>query len=50
MAASGPIGLLGFKDDFYDDIMNFSSIQGNITSKSFPNKICNGQMFHLNKK
>jgi Sep-tRNA:Cys-tRNA synthetase len=41
MAASGPIGLLGFKDDFYDDIMNFSSIQGNITSKSFPNKICN---------
>ncbi|TFG17954.1 MAG: aminotransferase class V-fold PLP-dependent enzyme, partial [Promethearchaeota archaeon] len=41
MAASGPIGLLGFKEEFYDDIMNNSKIQGNISSKSFPSKICN---------
>lgn len=40
MAASGPIGLLGFSEQFYDDIMVHSQIQGNITSKSFPNKIC----------
>lgn len=40
MAASGPIGILGFNNDFYDDIMVNSKIQGNITSKSFPNKIC----------
>ena len=41
MAASGPIGLLGFKEEFHDDIMNVSQIQGNLTSKSFPSKICN---------
>ena len=41
MAASGPIGILGFKGDFYDDIMNLSKIQGDISSKSFPSKICN---------
>jgi len=41
MAASGPIGVLGFKGKFHDDIVNPSSIQGNLTSKSFPNKICN---------
>lgn len=41
MAASGPIGLLGFNDDYYHDIMVSSQIQGNLTSKSFPNKICN---------
>lgn len=40
MAASGPIGLLGFKDDFFDVIMVNSEIQGNLSSKSFPNKIC----------
>jgi Sep-tRNA:Cys-tRNA synthetase len=40
MAASGPIGLLGFKEDFYHDIMVNSEIQGNLSSKSFPNKIC----------
>lgn len=40
-AASGPIGILGFKGDFYEDIMNLSKIQGNISSKSFPSKICN---------
>ncbi len=40
MAASGPIGILGFNDDFYDDIMVNSKIQGNITSKSFPSKLC----------
>ncbi len=40
MAASGPIGVLGFNDDFYDDVMKNSSIQGNLTSRSFPNKIC----------
>jgi len=41
MASSGPIGLLGFKDDYYNDVMNLSEIQGNISSKSFPSKICN---------
>ncbi len=41
MAASGPIGLLGFKEEFYDDIMNASQIQGNLSAKSFPSKICN---------
>ncbi|MFX1411007.1 MAG: O-phospho-L-seryl-tRNA:Cys-tRNA synthase, partial [Promethearchaeota archaeon] len=40
MAASGPIGILGFNDDFYDDIMVNSKIKGNISLKSFPNKIC----------
>ncbi|MBD3254812.1 MAG: O-phospho-L-seryl-tRNA:Cys-tRNA synthase [Candidatus Lokiarchaeota archaeon] len=40
MAASGPIGVLGFSEQYYDDIMAHSSIQGNLTSKSFPNKIC----------
>ncbi len=40
MAASGPIGILGFKENFYNDIMVHSRIQGNLTSKSFPNKIC----------
>jgi len=41
MASSGPIGILGFKEDFYDEIYNGSKIQGNISSKSFPNKVCN---------
>ncbi|MEJ2249066.1 MAG: O-phospho-L-seryl-tRNA:Cys-tRNA synthase [Candidatus Lokiarchaeota archaeon] len=40
MAASGPIGLLGFSDMFYNDIMAQSQIQGDITSKSYPNKVC----------
>jgi Sep-tRNA:Cys-tRNA synthetase len=40
MAASGPIGILGFKEEFYEDIMVNSQIEGNITAKSFPNKIC----------
>ncbi|MFX0071133.1 MAG: O-phospho-L-seryl-tRNA:Cys-tRNA synthase [Candidatus Hermodarchaeota archaeon] len=40
MAASGPIGILGFNEKFYDDVMNTSKIEGNITSKTFPNKIC----------
>ncbi len=40
MAASGPIGLLGFQEEFYDDIMNASQIQGNLSAKSFPSKIC----------
>ncbi|MFX1498204.1 MAG: aminotransferase class V-fold PLP-dependent enzyme, partial [Promethearchaeota archaeon] len=40
MAASGPIGLLGFSSDYYDDIMVNSHIQGDLTSKSFQNKIC----------
>ncbi len=40
MAASGPIGVLGFNDDFYNDIMVNSKIQGNISSKSFPSKLC----------
>ena len=40
MAASGPIGILGFDDDYYDNVMQNSKIQGNISSKSFPNKIC----------
>ncbi len=41
MASSGPIGVLGFKSKFYDDIINLSQIQGNISSKAFPSKICN---------
>ena len=40
MSSSGPIGLLGFSNEFYDDIMRASKIQGNLSSKSFPNKIC----------
>ena len=40
MAASGPIGLLGFKEKYANDIMHLSKIQGDITSKSFPSKIC----------
>ena len=40
MSSSGPIGLLGFSNQFYDDIMRASRIQGNLSSKSFPNKIC----------
>jgi Sep-tRNA:Cys-tRNA synthetase len=40
MAASGPIGILGFNNEFYKDVMVNSNIQGNISSKSFPNKIC----------
>jgi len=40
MSSSGPIGLLGFKDRYYDDIMVQSKIQGNLTNKSFSNKIC----------
>ena len=41
MAASGPIGVLGFKNVFEEDIVNLSQIKGNISSKSFGNKICN---------
>lgn len=40
MAASGPIGILGFSEKFSQDIMVSSTIQGDLTSKSFPNKIC----------
>lgn len=40
MAASGPIGVLGFSNDFFEDIMVNSRIEGNLTSKSFHNKIC----------
>jgi len=40
MSSSGPIGLLGFSNEYYENIMKFSKIQGNISSKSFPNKIC----------
>jgi len=40
MAASGPIGLLGFKEKYAEDIMEHSKIQGDITQKAFPNKIC----------
>ncbi len=40
MASSGPIGLLGFKDKYYDDVMVHSKIEGNLTNKSFSNKIC----------
>lgn len=40
MAASGPIGVLGFSERFYDDIMVNSKITGNMTAKSFHNKIC----------
>ncbi|MFX1259052.1 MAG: O-phospho-L-seryl-tRNA:Cys-tRNA synthase, partial [Promethearchaeota archaeon] len=40
MAASGPIGIVGFKEKYYENIIVNSKIQGNLTSKSFPNKIC----------
>ena len=40
MAASGPIGIVGFKDEFYNDVMVNSKIEGNVSLKSFPNKIC----------
>lgn len=40
MSASGPIGLLGFKDKYHDDVMVHSKIEGNLTNKSFSNKIC----------
>jgi Sep-tRNA:Cys-tRNA synthetase len=40
MAASGPIGILGFKDEFYEDVMVNSKIKGDISAKSFPNKTC----------
>jgi Sep-tRNA:Cys-tRNA synthetase len=40
MSSSGPIGVLGFSNEYYDDIMKTSQIQGNISSKSFPNKVC----------
>ncbi|TXT54747.1 MAG: O-phospho-L-seryl-tRNA:Cys-tRNA synthase 2 [Promethearchaeota archaeon] len=40
MAASGPIGLLGFNKKYHKNIMKHSEIHGNLTSKSFPNKIC----------
>ncbi|MHA1147855.1 MAG: O-phospho-L-seryl-tRNA:Cys-tRNA synthase [Promethearchaeota archaeon] len=41
MAASGPIGVLGYKREFHEDIINLSQIKGNLTSKAFGNKICN---------
>ncbi|MGQ4873323.1 MAG: O-phospho-L-seryl-tRNA:Cys-tRNA synthase [Promethearchaeia archaeon] len=41
MAASGPIGILGFTDEFYNDMINLSKITGDLTHKSFSNKICN---------
>ena len=40
MSASGPIGILGFKDNYFDDVMVHSKIEGNLTNKSFSNKIC----------
>ena len=40
MAASGPIGILGFKEKYAEDIMELSKIQGDITQKTFPSKIC----------
>jgi len=40
MAASGPIGLLGFKKKYAGSVMDASKIRGDLTSKSFPNKIC----------
>ncbi len=41
MAASGPIGLLGFTEDYRNFIMDTSKIYGELSSKTFPNKICN---------
>ena len=40
MAASGPIGLLSFRETYADAVMKASKITGDVTSKSFPNKIC----------
>lgn len=40
MAASGPIGILGFKEEFAEDVMATSKIEGDLSSKSFPKKIC----------
>ena len=41
MAASGPIGVLGFSEEFAGGVINLSQIEGNLSSKSFHNKICN---------
>lgn len=41
MAASGPIGMLGFNNDFVDDILVPSKIHGDLTDRSFSNKFCN---------
>ncbi|MHA1292415.1 MAG: O-phospho-L-seryl-tRNA:Cys-tRNA synthase [Promethearchaeota archaeon] len=40
MAASGPIGILGFNKKFFEDIVVLSKIHGDISLKSFPNKVC----------
>ncbi len=40
MAASGPIGLLGFKKEYADDVEVLSKIKGDLSEKSFPSKIC----------
>ncbi|MFX1236439.1 MAG: O-phospho-L-seryl-tRNA:Cys-tRNA synthase [Promethearchaeota archaeon] len=40
MAASGPIGLLGFRNEYVDDVEVLSKIEGNLSLKSFPSKIC----------
>ncbi len=41
MAASGPIGILGFNENFKNDILNPSKLQGDLTNRLFPDKFCN---------
>ncbi len=41
MAASGPIGMLGFSDEFVDNILVPSKIHGDLTDRSFSGKFCN---------
>ncbi len=38
MAASGPIGVLGYKQKYHDIITAPSTLKGNLTQKSFPGK------------
>ncbi len=40
MASSGPIGILGFKEEYANDVKVTSKIEGDFSSKKFPNKIC----------
>lgn len=40
MAASGPIGLLGFRDEYAEEVELLSKIKGDLSEKSFPTKIC----------
>ncbi|MHA1729748.1 MAG: O-phospho-L-seryl-tRNA:Cys-tRNA synthase [Promethearchaeota archaeon] len=40
MASSGPIGILGFKEEYTPIITKKSNLKGDITGKTFNNKLC----------